>query len=129
MKRPEWSLAELVDEAGIPARTVRYYIARGLLAGPRVAGRGAVYGPEHLARLREIRNLQRQGRMLAEIAQKLDDGQRPAPVPEPTPWWGYPVADGITVNVRGDLAPWRLRQVRRLVAEMTEQLKNKQQEE
>lgn len=124
MKRTEWSLAELAEETGVAARTIRYYIARGLIGGPHVAGRGAVYGPEHLERLREIQKLQRQGQMLAEIAQKPGGGERPAP--EASPWWSYAVADGVTVNVRGDLAPWRLRQVRRSVADMAAQLKKEE---
>src|SRR5437016_1302585 len=62
--KAEWTLSELAEETGLPARTIRYYIARGLLAGPEVAGRGAVYGSHHLARLREIQSLQREGRML-----------------------------------------------------------------
>ena len=28
------TLAELSEESGIPARTIRFYIARGLLDGP-----------------------------------------------------------------------------------------------
>ena len=47
-------LAELAEKAGLPGRTIRFYIARGLLPGPLKAGRGAAYGQEHLDRLREI---------------------------------------------------------------------------
>jgi DNA-binding transcriptional MerR regulator len=50
------TLAELADASGIPPRTVRFYIARGLLEGPEVAGRGATYGPGHLERLQKIRS-------------------------------------------------------------------------
>ena len=63
----ERTLAELAEAAGIPARTIRFYIARGLLDGPLKAGRGAVYTAEHLARLEKIKTLQAEGRMLAEI--------------------------------------------------------------
>src|SRR5437667_3133986 len=118
--KSEWTLAELAEDVGLPARTIRYYIARGLLAGPGVAGRGAVYGTEHLTRLREIQTLQGEGRMLAEIASsRADDAQLPAPVV----WQQYVVADGITVNVRADLAPWRLKRVRKVLAEIAAQLK------
>ena len=68
MEKTRWTLTELADEAGIPARTIRYYIARGLLEGPDVAGRGASYGTAHRDRLLEIRALQSEGRMLADIA-------------------------------------------------------------
>lgn len=40
-------LAELAQKAGLPGRTIRFYIARGLLPGPLKAGRGATYGPEN----------------------------------------------------------------------------------
>jgi DNA-binding transcriptional MerR regulator len=66
------TLAELADASGIPPRTVRFYIARGLLEGPEVAGRGATYGPGHLERLQKIRRLQQRGLTLAAIARELE---------------------------------------------------------
>lgn len=119
MNETKLTLAELADESGLPARTIRYYIARGLLDGPDVAGRGAVYTERHLTRLREIRTLQGEGRMLAEIAQA---DPATVDVPEPQAWWSYPVADGIVVQVRADLAPWRLKQVRQAIAEIASRL-------
>ena len=68
------TLAELSEESGMPARTIRFYIARGLLDGPVKAGRGAVYTAEHLARLEKIKEMQAEGRMLAEIAHDLTGG-------------------------------------------------------
>jgi len=47
------TLAELSEESSIPARTIRFYIARGLLDGRVKAGRGAVYTAERL-RLEKI---------------------------------------------------------------------------
>ena len=70
--RKSKTLAELSEESGIPARTIRFYIARGLLDGPVKAGRGAVYTAGHLARLEKIKALQAEGRMLAEIAHDLN---------------------------------------------------------
>jgi DNA-binding transcriptional MerR regulator len=117
--KTEWTLSELADETQIPARTIRYYIARGLLTGPAVAGRGAVYGAQHLTRLREIQKLQRQGRMLAEIAQRPDEEE----IPLPQAWQQYAIADGVTVNVRADLPPWRLKRIRKALSEMMTRLK------
>jgi DNA-binding transcriptional MerR regulator len=65
------TLAELSAASGIPARTIRFYIARGLLQGPSKAGRAAAYTDEHLARLETIKQLQASGRMLAEISHDL----------------------------------------------------------
>lgn len=68
---PRYSLAELARVTGVTPRTVRYYVAQGLLPGPNDAGKAAWYGDEHLARLRLIRELQRQHLPLAEIRQRL----------------------------------------------------------
>jgi DNA-binding transcriptional MerR regulator len=67
----EWTLRELAAETGVPERTIRFYISRGLLDPPLRGGRGAAYGAGHKARLEEIRTLQSKGLMLAEIAHVL----------------------------------------------------------
>lgn len=66
-----WSLHELCDRAGVTERTVRYYVAQGLLPSPGL-GRGVRYGAEHLSRLRAIRELQESFLPLAEIRARLD---------------------------------------------------------
>ena len=66
----DYTLQQLADEAGVTPRTVRYYIAQGLLASPG-AGSGARYGDAHLERLRLIRQLQRNHLPLAEIRKQL----------------------------------------------------------
>jgi DNA-binding transcriptional MerR regulator len=117
------TLAEVAAKSGFPGRTIRFYIARGLLPGPGKAGRGATYGPGHLARLREIRDLQGQGFTLLEIAQRLSGGTRAAAALEPTPWWLYPVAADVVVSVRSDVSPWRLKQIRNHLAQMAASLR------
>ena len=74
-----YSLAELARVTGVTPRTVRYYIAQGLLPGANEAGPGASYDADHLARLRLIRELQRQHLPLAEIRTRLA-GLRPGEV-------------------------------------------------
>ncbi len=117
----EWSLAELAELAGVPARTIRFYISRGLLPRPAGGGRAAVYTPEHRERLDAIRKLQARGMMLHDIARELGSERRPA-LPQPASWWQYPVADGVTVSVRTDQAPWRLRRIQDALAEFTARL-------
>jgi len=116
------SLAELAAKAGVRPRTVRFYIARGLLPPPRKAGRGACYGPEHLERLELVRQLQGQGLMLAEIAQRLEQGEEAPALPEPAPCWAFHVSEEITVLVRADVAPWRLARIRRALGELARTL-------
>jgi len=116
------TLAELSEESGIPARTIRFYIARGLLDGPVKAGRGAVYTAEHLARLEKIKHLQAEGRMLAEIAHDL--GGPPArPALPPSAWWQHVIEEDVMVWVRGDVSPWRMKQIRAAVDELASRLR------
>ena len=65
------TIEELAGEAGVPVRTVRYYISQGLLPGPAARGRAAAYDDEHLARLRLIRRLVEQHVPLAEQRDRL----------------------------------------------------------
>lgn len=67
-----YTLTELADLAGVTPRTVRYYLAQGLLPSVGVTGPGAKYDDTHLARLRLIRRLQREHQPLAEIRRRLE---------------------------------------------------------
>jgi len=51
---PTYTLDQLAKASGILERTIRSYIARGLLPPPEGRGRAANYGPEHLVRLKFI---------------------------------------------------------------------------
>jgi DNA-binding transcriptional MerR regulator len=66
-----YSITELADLAGVTPRTVRYYLAQGLIPSPGATGPGVKYGDEVLDRLRLIRRLQRKHLPLAEIRQRL----------------------------------------------------------
>lgn len=66
------TIEELAERVDIPVRTVRYYIAEGLLPGPEGRGKATVYNDEHLQRLRLIRLLAHQRRPLAEIHRLLN---------------------------------------------------------
>jgi DNA-binding transcriptional MerR regulator len=71
MPGPAYTLSDLCDLAGVTPRTVRYYVAEGLIRPPGSAGPGARYDDGHLARLRLIRRLQREHLPLAEIRRRL----------------------------------------------------------
>ena len=66
-----YSLQDLADLADVTPRTIRYYIAQGLLPSPEGAGPAARYAEGHLGRLRLIRQLQREHLPLAEIRARL----------------------------------------------------------
>ena len=106
------TLAELAELSGLPARTIRFYISRGLLEGPSKAGRGAVYRAAHLERLERIQQLQAEGRSLTEIAPLLA-GTQATPSRQPgSLWWQHAIAEDVTVSTRADVSPWRMKLIR-----------------
>ena len=128
--REEMTLAELAEESGVSARTIRFYIARGLVDGPLKAGRGAFYNGRHLERLEEIKKLQAQGRMLGEIAGLLVSAERAETSAPPSPWWQHVLADDIVVWTRADVSPWRTKQLRAVIEEMAARVaKNERRDE
>jgi DNA-binding transcriptional MerR regulator len=114
------TLSALSAETGFPERTIRYYIARGLLPGPVRGGRGAAYTEEHLERLEAIRQLQAKGLMLTEIARALGGGEER--LPEPAACLRYRLAEDVTVEVRAGAAPWRVRQIQAALAALAARL-------
>ena len=67
-----YALTDLARLADVTPRTIRYYVAQGLLPSPDGAGRAARYSEGHLARLRLIRRLQRDHLPLADIRARLE---------------------------------------------------------
>jgi DNA-binding transcriptional MerR regulator len=67
----ELSIETLAERVGVPLRTIRFYIARGLLPGPGGRGKAAAYGDEHLLRLQLIRRLAERRVPLEEIRYRL----------------------------------------------------------
>ena len=68
----ELRVEELARRTDTSVDTIRFYQKRRLLDPPRREGRVAWYGPEHLARLERIRELQARGFSLAVIRRLLD---------------------------------------------------------
>lgn len=116
------TLADLEAAAGTPARTIRFYIARGLLKGPLKAGRGASYTAEHLARIEQIKALQNDGHTLTEIAYLLEGASAKKQSAAPTPWWQHAIDQDVVVWVRADVSPWRLKQIRDAIDKMASRL-------
>src|SRR5437588_11128630 len=67
------TIEQLAAETGMSVRNIRSHQARGLLAPPDVRMRVGYYGPEHVAQLRLIRDLQDQGFNLGGIKRLLED--------------------------------------------------------
>lgn len=68
----ELTVDQLAARAGVTVRTVRFYASRGLIPPPRLQGRTGLYGPEHLARLELIRELQALGFTLSAVEHHLE---------------------------------------------------------
>jgi DNA-binding transcriptional MerR regulator len=69
------TIDQLAQTAGLTVRNVRNYQSRGLIPPPDVQGRTGYYGPEHLAGLALIREMQAQGFNLAAIAHLLQEAR------------------------------------------------------
>ena len=72
-RRPELlTLDELTERTGVSARNVRFYASRGLVPSPIRRGRSGYYGPDHVARLELVRELQGHGFTLSAIEKYVD---------------------------------------------------------
>ena len=127
-----YKLDELAAAAGVPVRTVRYYVQRGLLPPPVFRGRDTSYDEGHLARLSLIKRLQDErflpldaiaaelvGLDDAAIAKELRRGERRqagrAEAHRSVEQWArVVVADGVELHVRVGAA----HDVDRLVVEL-----------
>ena len=63
----ELTIDELARETGMTVRNIRAHQSRGLLPPPEVRARTGYYGPEHVARLRLIQEMQAEGYNLKAI--------------------------------------------------------------
>ncbi len=67
-----YSLAELADSSGIPVRTLRYYLAQGLIPAPARQGRLTRYPAGTLRRLQLVKRLRAAHLPLADIRERLE---------------------------------------------------------
>lgn len=124
-----FTIDELCERTGTTRRTVRYYVAEGLLPPPAGRGRGGFYGTAHAERLGRIRELRAAGHALETIrAMFMDDsgtradgtGAAPPPPPPAEPRElraVYRIADGVDLSVRRDAEennPSRIRELLRV---------------
>jgi DNA-binding transcriptional MerR regulator len=119
-----YSLDELASLAGVTARTVRYYIAQGLLQRPAGEKRGAHYLRAHLEQLLQVRRWSDAGLSLERI-RELVAGASEDPPPRPVRpgtvevWSRVLLADGLELHLEPSRAGLSPQQVRELVREVT----------
>jgi DNA-binding transcriptional MerR regulator len=68
----DMTIDELARASGMTVRNIRAHQSRGLLPAPEVRARTGYYGPEHVARLQLIQELQGEGYNLAAIKHLLE---------------------------------------------------------
>jgi DNA-binding transcriptional MerR regulator len=68
-----YTAAELAHAAGVPLRTVRYYVQEGLIDRPEGRGRGAHFTERHLHQLQRARAYQFAGLDNASIRRHADE--------------------------------------------------------
>ena len=119
-----YSIDELATLTGVTPRTVRFYIAQGLLDRPIGETRGAHYGRRHLEQLLLVRRWTEAGLSLDRVRELIagapeDPPRRAAPPGSVEVWSRMTLADGVELHLepgRAGLAP---EQVRALVRGVT----------
>lgn len=109
----EYKLAELAGTAGVSARTIRYYLAEGVLPPPLGSGKNSHYDDRHLESLQKIKALQDEGYSLKQIR----DGVQPAiPAPSGQYWETFPISSEVGLLFFRPLPPsereWWVREIR-----------------
>lgn len=112
------SLDQLSEQSGVPGRTIRFYIQKGLIPAPNGERRGAWYTSDHLAVLLRIRQWQEAGLSLDAIAGLLQAQHEP-PVAPRRPGTievrsHLVVTDGIELSIAPERAGLTQAQVRQL---------------
>src|SRR3954451_1662745 len=67
------TIDSLAQRTGMTVRNIRAHQSRGLLQPPEIEGRTGYYGPEHVARIELISEMQADGFNLAAIKRLLED--------------------------------------------------------
>jgi DNA-binding transcriptional MerR regulator len=126
-----FSLDELSSLAGVTPRTVRYYIAEGLVERPVGEKRGAHYVRRHLEQLLLIRRWADAGVSLERVRELLsgapeDPAPRRAAPGSVEVWSRVTVADGLEVHLepgRAGLTPEQMRSLVRGIAALYRQVR------
>lgn len=126
-----YSLDELSTLAGVTPRTVRYYIAEGLVDRPAGEKRGAHYLRRHLEQLLLIRRWTDAGLSLERVRELIagapeDPAPRRAAPGSVEVWSRVTLADGLEMHIepgRAGLTPEQVRGLVRGVAALYRQLR------
>lgn len=73
MEEATLTVEQLAYETGMSVRNIRNHQSRGLLPPPEVRARVGYYGPQHVARLRLIQEMQAEGFKLSAISRLIGE--------------------------------------------------------
>lgn len=126
-----FALDELASLAGVTPRTVRYYIAEGIVERPVGEKRGAHYLRRHLEQLLLVRRWTDAGLSLDRVRELLagapeDPPRRATPPGSVEVWSRVTLADGLELQVepgRSGLSPEQLRALVRGVTAVYRQVR------
>ena len=119
-----YSIHDLASLASVPTRTVRFYIAEGLMDRPQGAKRGAWYEDRHLQQLLLIRRWTDAGLSLERVRELQAGSPEEAP-PRPVKpgmvevWSRVTLADGVEVQLEPGRAGMTPEQVRAFIQLVT----------
>jgi DNA-binding transcriptional MerR regulator len=127
-----FSMDALASLAGVTPRTVRYYVAQGLLEPAAGAKRGAHYLRRHLEQLLQVRRWSDAGLSLERIrelqAGASEDPPRRSVAPGSVEVWSrVTVADGLEIQLepgRANLSPEQVRAFVRGIATLYRQVRD-----
>jgi DNA-binding transcriptional MerR regulator len=119
-----YSIDDLSTLAGVTPRTVRYYIAQGLLEPPAGQKRGSHYLHRHLEQLLLVRRWTDAGLSLERVRELIagapeDPPRRAVPAGSVEVWSRVTVADGLEVQLEPGRAGLSPEQVRAFVRGIT----------
>ncbi|MBN8443174.1 MAG: MerR family transcriptional regulator [Thauera sp.] len=138
MAKQAWSIDELAELSGFPARTIRYYQTEGLLAPPVLQGRYATYSQDHLDQLRKIMSTGKRGasRSRTEVDSEQAEPLAEAPSPKNDPRGLHMeplvrcvIAEGIEVIVSPDRSGLDRKQIRTTLEEIATMLQRRSHDE
>jgi len=114
---PRFSLSELEESSGLNERTIRYYIAQGLMPPAMGRGRSRYYTPEHLQILTQIAAFRDQRLSIEEIRTRLEHTAAP-PELDSDRWQRVRLRPDLELHIRED-APAGVRELAARIAALS----------
>jgi len=128
----KYSINDVSELTGATPRTIRYWIARGVLMRPKGVGRSSYYTDDHLERIGEIQQWADDGMTLDEIKihLQLDDADGVVETKKTEQdtlgsWRHLPSPPELLILIRYDLSEDRAREIEEAVDKMNKQITRK----